>query len=1397
MHVTRSLAQAPPPTADERRDEGVAEVGRFAAEDGCGPTDWRRVPGRPIESVLPSRPRREVGRSGVAATRAETGRAPVRCDGMACALLVSDDGVAGDLGSTRPRSRDAAACAGACLACGEANGPLAERAGELWPLLTPPRICPFLASNTRRAPLPGVEAPSAFEGVRGLPRKTVSRTTAHLLAACRRGPAASAGAGALACGPEAAAAVVRRLGSLPSGWPQGLLRPRVALVAPRAVPPHGTPRPPLLRVPRQASGGGLPLFEDLILKKRQQKKSGPRTPISVRAAMASAAGRVRVGMGAVGVMALAALIACDAGAGLPALPAASGPARAGDGRVWGTPARPPPAGRRWLRRLGLRGGKRLEEGAGGDTVGDAPNTEGPAADCSDSEPGVTRTVDFGDAEGGGAGGGGSEGSMTKQVLAEGVHPPADGSEYDTGNGDRPQEGDLVSIRITIASAGQQRATTEDLLRLADAGAAGPTGAKTAGSGPVAGDAISPEDACRTPLQQQYAYGGLVRVSQAIEARALQGAYSFRLGSSPDYIVPGIEEAVKEMRRGEVARITVSGDKGFACSGFHGIAREWGIAHDAPAVAEVELVNWNTIDATGDGGVLVTLPHTSAMRVAHMREVGEWRLLERRPSALATVLVRCTLRAVHHNIPGIGNTTTIVFPTADTANTSAEVPPEFSRWVPLGKGELPWGMELAATRTAVAGVPFSVRLKDALYLDSFFGEGSEGREGCGAEAMTYEMLVEDWHEERRLTADGGVLLYQRNVGANYDTVSRPIADGDQVLLDIQGRVLAGPADRASAAGAAPPDGTGAAGAGGDAEVEEGAEWPPWPPAPAEAPNVHEAAARVPSGGAGPSCAQSSANLTGTAPCPAAGAQESYVEMGREIRRLADAGVAWTGGALWPRALRLVTVGNFETASGLERALAGLRVGQHAQVRVYPPYLNTFAMPAEGGTTGPGAPFGPPGSPGLEFSFTVTALRPATRCSLRERLELAARRRALGNDLFAAGKFEDALAVYRLGADLVFHWRVAVTEDVDEDGGGLEDLMSPYDKERLRRASEHMNPDARKKYLDDMRKQQLERQRRRRRRRRTTVAEATNIDGAWEGPEVEGGENDVGAIREAGQLRRLCLVNAALCLLKLKRPADAKAECDAVLRDDDTNLRAYHRRCRAFLDLNQLSLAEADLEMLEVLRRREQAREGAHGAQEVDIGEAETLQPGSSSSGSGAKWKSEVSEQDVERLRVAVKRAAAQHHSTDKQLYSKMFSRKRPPGNHAGARHAGGGGGPPPPPTKLAAEREAGQVPGRKEDGGEGGAVGGGRAGAREKGTDCVEEKREVGRSSQAQLRAVDSEGKSVGTEVQKRQKTVVDRAVFVGGPGGDDDRLVLVRNAQVSPEEEAAARQNEFDREVCG
>jgi tetratricopeptide (TPR) repeat protein len=57
-------------------------------------------------------------------------------------------------------------------------------------------------------------------------------------------------------------------------------------------------------------------------------------------------------------------------------------------------------------------------------------------------------------------------------------------------------------------------------------------------------------------------------------------------------------------------------------------------------------------------------------------------------------------------------------------------------------------------------------------------------------------------------------------------------------------------------------------------------------------------------------------------------------------------------------------------------------------------------------------------------------------------------------------------------------------------------------------------------------------------------------------------------EAAELRRTCQLNAALCLLALGRPADAVAECDAVLRRHPAERKALYRR-----GLGRLALADA--------------------------------------------------------------------------------------------------------------------------------------------------------------------------------------------------------------------------------
>ena len=127
---------------------------------------------------------KERSKPGVAPTRGASERAPVRCDGIF--RRASDDGSAGDRASVqrvpwrslelalRPRgvvAGDARAC---LLAHGDAGL----------------RIWPFLLSKTRLAPLTGVLGaltPFRTDGCfAGLPRRTLSRTTPHLLGCCTR-----------------------------------------------------------------------------------------------------------------------------------------------------------------------------------------------------------------------------------------------------------------------------------------------------------------------------------------------------------------------------------------------------------------------------------------------------------------------------------------------------------------------------------------------------------------------------------------------------------------------------------------------------------------------------------------------------------------------------------------------------------------------------------------------------------------------------------------------------------------------------------------------------------------------------------------------------------------------------------------------------------------------------------------------------------------------------------------------------------------------------------------------------------------------------------------------------------------------------------------------------------
>ena len=106
-------------------------------------------------------------------------------------------------------------------------------------------------------------------------------------------------------------------------------------------------------------------------------------------------------------------------------------------------------------RLSLRGGEALDENSDAQIV-----PEGPEYD-SEPEAAVTNTVDMAADEED------NETGMEKQIIKEGrrVSVSAAADEYDTGNGEIPQTGDLVSVRIKISSEGKLRASTSDFLAL--------------------------------------------------------------------------------------------------------------------------------------------------------------------------------------------------------------------------------------------------------------------------------------------------------------------------------------------------------------------------------------------------------------------------------------------------------------------------------------------------------------------------------------------------------------------------------------------------------------------------------------------------------------------------------------------------------------------------------------------------------------------------------------------------------------------------------------------------------------------------------------------------------------------------------------------------------------------
>ncbi|KAJ1494127.1 hypothetical protein T484DRAFT_1878287 [Baffinella frigidus] len=478
-----------------------------------------------------------------------------------------------------------------------------------------------------------------------------------------------------------------------------------------------------------------------------------------------------------------------------------------------------------------------------------------------------------------------EGTVVKEVLKAG-----------NARAPFPEIGDLVSMTLCISAAGKEVVSCATAVSIAKD--------EWRPDRPDAQNQISkvprpvtPEQAEQIPLQELYAYGGEITEATLLsDGEPIPGTMGLRVGQGAEILPPALEEAVMAMRPGETARFTLSGKHGFGAPGFRSVARECKVPCGADMEVEITVKDVNRRFVTPDGGVEVLFSKEAARVLHKMEKEGEWRLMLRRPSRHAEVLLRLQRlpdgSSDKHGSSGTGVEAQVLLRlqrlpdgSSDkhgTSGTGVEwLKRSSARWVTLGTGAMSEGVSLALREAIVLRVPLTIRVRgkyrkkepvslplrstgeaakegcdmgegggDAVMRDGEggvdsgvgVGEGVGEEEGEDGGVEEWGLLVEDWSETRDLMGDGGILLMQERVGS-LETLLRPISDGDTVELCIRAT--------ASTAGS------------GDEEVEWLSE------------------------------------------------RTEHIE-----------------------------VGNFARAAGLERALLGLRVGQKCSVHVRGQYLHTF-------------------------------------------------------------------------------------------------------------------------------------------------------------------------------------------------------------------------------------------------------------------------------------------------------------------------------------------------------------------------------------------------------------------------------------------------------------------------
>ena len=287
----------------------------------------------------------------------------------------------------------------------------------------------------------------------------------------------------------------------------------------------------------------------------------------------------------------------------------------------------------------------------------------------------------------------------------------------------------------------------------------------------------------------------------------------------------------------------------------------------------------------------------------------------------------------------------------------------SDWFRMRSDDLSTGLQDAIVKYSVAGSPITVyvRTGERTNEDSL-DSGLTTREGMEyfkpSMYHVYNVTVLEWNEYRKMTEDGGLILCIRDCRKSFAKIVRPSLDADLLSLDLHCRI-----------------------------VKED--------------NNDFTRRKVTAWREFDKCARNASQEDNCHSVP--------------INK------TWTSGKEWKDCNMKMILGDFELASGLERCLQQIYIGQQCKAWMRAPYLNTFKW-NEGNVRGEGGLFGPSAEALYEFEWKVLNITPKFKHSKDQLMILAKKRKALGNQLMELEQFEDAKEVYFRALDLLGDLRV---------------------------------------------------------------------------------------------------------------------------------------------------------------------------------------------------------------------------------------------------------------------------------------------------------------------------------------------------------------------------------------